>query len=793
MKKFSIKAVLALVLILVLALSLVACGDKCKDGHTNENQDRKCDVCGKDIDKCASCVDADSNQKCDVCGSRVVINDDDNDQPAGDSDTAAFFQNLWDAAAPIGGTEIADNKDLAVSMDMSIALGNDGTLADLGVNIGLVLDRTNNGAHSAATIGVYDHENNEVLAKVYYFLDDPYVFYVEALGQSFQMAVDYNYNEEAAAIINGAITTKLGDMLGDAVADFPAIATASVMDIINNLVDDFGASWNLDSPINAVTGLLGVNIGELLGSEPISGYLPMVNGVLTNLATSLGIKNFKGIDPATLATSDQVVLDLLKGVGPLVFRTIEALPNGQKAKLDLSSKGIIGSVKGLGLLNNLPYGLGAVIDDIEEVSLQYTTDNAGKIDDFGINVSIGTEDEAFDLTISINDMAIAGVDAANAASVLGADKANFKPYFEVNTGLTIEIAPETLVVTLPGVQAMDFAGTYEMNLRGQIDLLNDASTGAANGTRLLATIDHNDATIARLTFDGENLALAVDGSSPVVKFIMEQGVSLLLVELGNEAAKAEDTWLEGLVLGVANVGFTGTFADVEALNAATSADFTINPALTLNNGVAITGINLSDIKTHGARLLASLGIPGFEAESSAIEDDLAGIIEQAWEPNIYTLLTLLSEAIDGNIKTGLTAEIDNIGEAIISLFGARTPSKEDPRTQTGPLTMEELCYGNLEEGIFGLFTMINGFDAKEWATGIFGQCAWAGDDILVSLMSSSIEVNVKSDLSGSINIANGDCYINISFTAGVTASDDAIDWSSVSFPNVAEGWATYEL
>ena len=793
MKKFSIKAVLALVLILVLALSLVACGDKCKDGHTNENQDRKCDVCGKDIDKCASCVDADSNQKCDVCGSRVVINDDDNDQPAGDSDTAAFFQNLWDAAAPIGGTEIADNKDLAVSMDMSIALGNDGTLADLGVNIGLVLDRTNNGAHSAATIGVYDHENNEVLAKVYYFLDDPYVFYVEALGQSFQMAVDYNYNEEAAAIINGAITTKLGDMLGDAVADFPAIATASVMDIINNLVDDFGASWNLDSPINAVTGLLGVNIGELLGSEPISGYLPMVNGVLTNLATSLGIKNFKGIDPATLATSDQVVLDLLKGVGPLVFRTIEALPNGQKAKLDLSSKGIIGSVKGLGLLNNLPYGLGAVIDDIEEVSLQYTTDNAGKIDDFGINVSIGTEDEAFDLTISINDMAIAGVDAANAASVLGADKANFKPYFEVNTGLTIEIAPETLVVTLPGVQAMDFAGTYEMNLRGQIDLLNDASTGAANGTRLLATIDHNDATIARLTFDGENLALAVDGSSDVVKFIMEEGVSLLLVELGKQAVDAEDTWLEGLVLGVANVGFTGTFADVEALNAATSADFTINPALTLNNGVAITGINLSDIKTHGARLLASLGIPGFEAESSAIEDDLAGIIEQAWEPNIYTLLTLLSEAIDGNIKTGLTAEIDNIGEAIISLFGARTPSKEDPRTQTGPLTMEELCYGNLEEGIFGLFTMINGFDAKEWATGIFGQCAWAGDDILVSLMSSSIEVNVKSDLSGSINIANGDCYINISFTAGVTASDDAIDWSSVSFPNVAEGWATYEL
>ena len=131
MKKFSIKTMLAVVLVLVLVLSLVACGDKCKNGHLNENQDRKCDRCGKEIPVCETCVDADNNKKCDVCGSRVSKKDDLN------SDSAKFFQNLWDSAQPIGGTAIEDGEDLAVSMDMSLALGNGGDLlADLGINIG---------------------------------------------------------------------------------------------------------------------------------------------------------------------------------------------------------------------------------------------------------------------------------------------------------------------------------------------------------------------------------------------------------------------------------------------------------------------------------------------------------------------------------------------------------------------------------------------------------------------------------------------------------------------------------
>ena len=815
MKKFSIKALLAVVLILVLVLSLVACGEKddpveevkCANGHTNANEDTKCDVCGETIPKCAEHTDANGNKKCDVCGARIkaeACNHVDADgngacdlcnelmEDPNKITSDVFFQNLWDAAAPIGGTPIGEDEDIAVSMDMSLSLSNEGILADLGMNIGLVLDKTTNGAHSAAKIGVYNHEDGAVIATVYYFLDDPYNFYIEALGQSFKMAVDYNSNEAVAAQLDGILNTALGTLLGEeTLKDFPEVAKLSVMGIIDRLTENFGEAWNLDAPINAITGLLGVNIGELLGSEDMAGTLEWVNGILVPLATQLGIKNFKGIDTEALATSDSVILDLLCGVGPLVFRNVEELENGEKTYLDLSSKGIIGK---LGfILNTLPMGIGTLVKDMEEVSLSYTKDADGVIDSFGMNIVLGTSDKPIGIGISINDIAITGVDAAEADEVLGADKETFKDYFEFNTGLTIEIAPETLVVKLEDRDAMDFAGTYEMNLRGQVDFMNETN----NLTRILATIDHNGTTIARLTFDGTALALGVDSSSPVVKFIVEEGVSLLLQSLAEakQVDGQDDTWLQGLVLALANVAYTDSY-DVAALKAAT--DFTINPALTINNGVAISDISLADIKTHGARLITAAmnaigGMLG-GSESAGVEEDLAGIVEQAWLPNIYTLLGLISRAVDGNIKTGLSADIKNIGQFIVSLFEEVEPTDDDPRTQTGPLSVEELCYGNLEEGIFGIFTLLDGEDwnAQDFANAVFGGCAWAGQDVLISLMNTGIEVEVKSDLSGSIKLTNGNCYINISFEASLAASDTAPDWSAVEFPNVST-WACYPL
>jgi hypothetical protein len=309
-----------------------------------------------------------------------------------------------------------------------------------------------------------------------------------------------------------------------------------------------------------------------------------------------------------------------------------------------------------------------------------------------------------------------------------------------------------------------------------------------NGTRMYATLKHNNAELAALSFDGTSLALSVDASNEMVQFIVEKGVSELLksLALAEQVDGQPDTWLRGLVLEVANAAFVEEFANAEALKNATT--FTLDPAL---EGFAITDISLADIKTHGARLIASLGIPGFEA--SAETPDVNEIIANAWEPNIYTLLSALSEAIDGSLSDGLTAKVDNIGELIISLF------EKTKKGQTGPITIEELCYGNgsTEKGkkVDGLFTMVDGWDACAWATEIFGGCAWAGDDILISLMNSGIEVELNStDLSGSVKVTNGKCFINIAFSAEITAKDAKLDTTGITFPYVeGAGWYSYEL
>ena len=780
MKKFGIKSLFAVVLILVLVFSLVACVKPCEQ-HVDENGDKVCDTC-KEAFTCKH-VDKNKDGKCDKCKAPV------SDGPSkGKGDAAAFFQGLWDNAAPIGGTEIADEEDLAVEVDMSLALanGND-MLIDLGASIALVLDRTNDGANSAAKVGIYDHDNNTNIVTIYYFLNDNMNFYVDALGQQVKVAVDYNYNNEVAPMLNAILNTTFTDLLGaDAVAGLPNVAQESIMSIINNLVDEFGANWNLDNPINAVTGLLGLNIGELLADN--AQTLAMVNPILSSLADNLNIE-YTEIDPEAIAESDAPILDLLMSVGPILFSDVEKDGNYNKAGLDFSEEGLVATVipmlpmvmpmiEGMiGLpenyLNN--FGITEMLQNFTELSLEYTVEDS-KIDSFGINVGFDTNDKPFRLTVLVNEIAIKGVDAAEAASVFGVNKANFKDHYSVETELNIEISEGALVV-----KGFDFEGTYNMTLKGELDLVNVEN----NGSKVYASLKKDGEEIAKLTFIDTTLAIWIDSTDETVQFIVNE----LKVFVPQAAAlAANDEWLKGAVLALANGLFTEEFESIEALAGATS--------LTLDTtfqGFAITDVSLADIKLHGTRILGEIaGMIGFGgAESSADETEdgaIDAIIEAAWQPNLMALLTAISEVVNGEFGgNGLTAEIDNIGEFILSLF--------DAAGAVGPETIEELCYGNGKD-IVGLFTLADGteWDAKEWSMEIFGGCGWISEDIFMDLMATSVKVQIKSSLEGSIELENGDYSIAIDFAVRVKASDSAVEINNSVFPDTtAAGWYSYDL
>ena len=110
MKKFSIRTLLVLVLALVMAFSLVACGDK--GGGGGEKPDPT-------------------------------------PTPATQEVTAVeYFNKLWDLSKGIGSEKIGKDDNLAVSADLSLSLGTENSAGkvfqkvDLGVSIDLVLDKS---------------------------------------------------------------------------------------------------------------------------------------------------------------------------------------------------------------------------------------------------------------------------------------------------------------------------------------------------------------------------------------------------------------------------------------------------------------------------------------------------------------------------------------------------------------------------------------------------------------------------------------------------------------------------
>ena len=78
--------------------------------------------------------------------------------------------------------------------------------------------------------------------------------------------------------------------------------------------------------------------------------------------------------------------------------------------------------------------------------------------------------------------------------------------------------------------------------------------------------------------------------------------------------------------------------------------------------------------------------------------------------------------------------------------------------------------------------------------GLFGECGWIDKDIFMDLMNTSIKAEIKSNLTGSIEIENGDYSIAIDFSAAVKASDSAVSIADSVFPDTtAAGWYTYAL
>ena len=746
MKKFSIKTLIVLMLVLVLCFSLVACGEKDdnNDGGGNGGGNGGGTSCSRHVDR-------NKDGKCDKCGADMG-EPDDPDDPVDPVDptygAAEFFQGLWDSAATIGQEEVKSGDDIALDLGLNLAIGKAGeNLVDLGIELGIVLDRTNDGANSAAKVKLYNHDDMDNWLTLYFFLNDPYYIYADWADQSLKIGVDFGFNQDWAATVN--------DFVGQEI-----LGGKSISGLLESIIDGFGEDWNLDGLINSLTSLLGIDLGETLKTflDPESTIGGLIPGILESLAESMGMDDYE-LDIDAIAESDAIVLDLLKAVGPLLFKAeADEDTHTYKAGIDLSPTGIVGTVT---QILSLPMGLDAVLKNLNELAFEYQTDAEGAIDNFAILVGIETEGDPLSIEIGFNEVSITGVNAAN--NTFGIDKKDYEEEFNFNLALDLELTEGALVL-----YGHDLAGDFRLELNGMVDLVNVEN----NNTAAELVLTDGDKQLGRVTYADGTLALELDATDKNVKLALAE----LLPMAVNALASSTDVNLQAAAVAVANAVYTTDFADADAVKTAYATKhaggdsvFTVDETF---KGVALTGVELVNLFTGLFK-----GTPSFDA---AADREVT-----SWSPSIMAIINLVSEVLDGNLEDGLTIKVKGVGDTIASLFAPGN----------GPQSNEEFCYGD-GKGIVGVFEAVTGekfvyaedgvtvtkhtiessdrgAGAEEWFAGVVGKSDWAEEGkVIASAFESDVTITAQiadGEASLTIEVENGNDSILIGLSASATA------------------------
>lgn len=744
MKKFSIKTLIVLMLVLVLCISLVACGEK-KDPTPEPDDDTSCT---RHVDR------RPKDGKCDNCGADMggtTPEPPGPDQPEGYG-AAQFFQGLWDSAATIGSEEISSKDDIALDLGLNLAIGKDGkNLVDLGIELGIVLDRTNDGANSAAKVKLYNHDDAENWLTLYFFLNDPYYIYADWAEEHLKIGVDFGFNQDWAATVNEFVGKEI-------------LGGKSISGLLESIIKDFGDDWNLDGLINSLTGLLGIDLGETLKTflDPNSAIGAAIPGILESLASSMGMDDYE-LDIDAIAESDAIVLDLLKAVGPILFKAeADEDTHTYKAGIDLSPTGIVGTVT---QILSLPMGLDAVLKNLTELAFEYQTDADGAIENFAILVGVDTNDDPLSIEIGLNEVSITGVDAAD--NTFGIDKDYYADEFNFNLALDLELTEGALVL-----YGNDLKGDFRLELNGMVDLVNVEN----NNTAAELVLKDGDKQLGRITYVDGTLALQLDAT--------DKNVNLALAELlpmaVNALASSEDANLQAAAVAVANAVYTTDFADAAAIkdayatkHAGGTSVFTVD---TNFKGVALTGVELVKLFTGLFK-----GEPSFDA---AADREVTN-----WSPSIMAIINLLEEVIDGNLEDGLTIKVKGVGDTIASLFA----------NSDGPKSNEEFCYGD-GKGIVGVFEAVTGEKfvyaedgvtvtkhtiessdrgeaAEKWFAGIVGKSDWANANkagVIASAFESDVTITAQvadGEVSLTVKVENGKDSITIGLSAKATAGE----------------------
>lgn len=517
MKKLNFRAILILLLVVVLAFALVACGDK----------DDK-----KDDDKKPS-----------------------GNKPSGTTDTTAnvkeYFNTLWDLTSGIGSEAVGANEDLAISLDLGLGFDTveiDGTVhqsIDLGLGIEAILDRSHKGSseNTAFKIAIHGAEN-ENIATVYYFFNDPANIYIDFAGQN--IVVPYNYESS-----DGTLSTENFSALFDnLVNNVDVYKDNSVADLIAYFSNGLGSDWTLNSLVGAVTDLFNLDIkGMLFPEDPDNSPLGMdLTGILAKIGlTQNNMFDANGhLDLKSILTNELLASMLFKNEMTDVSAT------AGHTEINMGILSLLGSALG---------DLSSIINDQLVIELDYGINN-NAIDGFEIGVTVGSIGATLDgatvmpkVRIAINDLSIGK--APSTGLEMATKKDNYSSNIAVDAkvgidlkGITLNLealldkekattstedapaeetpAPEksygdilkerlSALGKTYNLKALNLDGTLEIGVYGKVDIASrpDKDSKDVNETALKAWLKYGNANIVEMSFVGDRIAVVVNQDAKI--------------------------------------------------------------------------------------------------------------------------------------------------------------------------------------------------------------------------------------------------------------------------------------
>lgn len=453
MKKFSIKTLLLVVMVIVLALSMVACNDD-KGGNNPPPQ------------------------------------------PTDTFTPANYFTNLWDLTKGIGDETIAETDDVALHADLAFALMLQDTAGitresvDVGIALDIVLDRsTDDSRNTAFKAQVYDPSNSrENYFTAYFFFNDPTNVYFDFAGQNLKMSFDYKNDTFAGSFHKLIFENKFG------VTDTNEGRT--IAEIINSFTSDMGENWDLDSLIDGIISLTGINLEEKLGSIKTT-IESALNVQLFNAQGKLNIKEI-----LTSETASKIFA---------ANKTSVTEKDGIKTNSTQIDSSLFTLVKTL-LGSSVP-GIENILGTQTVIKLEYTEKDS-EIENFTLSASFGniTANSAGNkkvhpvVALTINELEIC---KANVANEIAIDKANYSTDLVFDSEITLAvdglaIDPRVFDIDLDTITLSN--ANLTLGVKGKVDLYNKEN----NGTVANVYVALNGSHVIDLSFANGSLALKVN-------------------------------------------------------------------------------------------------------------------------------------------------------------------------------------------------------------------------------------------------------------------------------------------